>query len=167
MAQLIMQEEASDPTTPGSGKWSLYPKANGLYVIDDAGHALSIASPDFLSHSPVITQKGSAVSYTLTLSKYQVIGKRVDWMFRFDFTGAGGSSGSDTRIAVTLPITGFYSLYDMLLSSNSFYDLSDGTFYNNNIVTLNGSGNSFATTPGTVVIASGDSFFGFVSYFLP
>ncbi len=37
MAQLIMQEEASNPSTPGSGKWSLYPKADGLYIIDDAG----------------------------------------------------------------------------------------------------------------------------------
>mgnify|MGYP006921390673 FL=1 len=37
MAQLIMQEEASDPTAPGSGKWSVYPKADGVYIIDDAG----------------------------------------------------------------------------------------------------------------------------------
>lgn len=40
MAQLIMQEEASDPTTPGSGKWTLYPKSTGLYLKDDAGVVL-------------------------------------------------------------------------------------------------------------------------------
>lgn len=40
MAQLIMQEEASAPTTPGSGKWTTYFKANGMYVKDDAGNEI-------------------------------------------------------------------------------------------------------------------------------
>lgn len=37
MAELIMQEEASTPATPATGKWKIYPKADGFYVIDDAG----------------------------------------------------------------------------------------------------------------------------------
>jgi hypothetical protein len=37
MAQLIMQEEASAPSTPASGKWKAYFKSDGLYIIDDAG----------------------------------------------------------------------------------------------------------------------------------
>lgn len=40
MAQLIMQEEASDPTTPGTNKWSVYPKSDGLYIKDDAGNVV-------------------------------------------------------------------------------------------------------------------------------
>jgi len=37
MAKLIMQEEASAPSTPASGKWVIYPKSDGLYIKDDAG----------------------------------------------------------------------------------------------------------------------------------
>lgn len=37
MAELIMQEEAGAPATPSSGKWKAYFKADGLYIIDDAG----------------------------------------------------------------------------------------------------------------------------------
>jgi len=37
MAELIMQEEASTPSTPSSGKWKAYFKSDGLYIIDDAG----------------------------------------------------------------------------------------------------------------------------------
>jgi hypothetical protein len=34
---LTLAEQASDPTTPASGKWRLYTKSGGLYIIDDAG----------------------------------------------------------------------------------------------------------------------------------
>jgi hypothetical protein len=37
MAELIMQEESSTPSTPSSGKWKIYPKASGLYLLDDLG----------------------------------------------------------------------------------------------------------------------------------
>lgn len=37
MAELIMQEEASTPSTPASGKWKAYFKSDGLYIIDDIG----------------------------------------------------------------------------------------------------------------------------------
>ena len=40
MAELIMQEEASAPSTPASGKWKVYFKNDGLYIIDDAGNEL-------------------------------------------------------------------------------------------------------------------------------
>lgn len=38
MAELIMQEEASTPSTPSSGKWKAYFKSDGLYILDDAGN---------------------------------------------------------------------------------------------------------------------------------
>ena len=40
MAELIMQEEASAPSTPASGKWVAYFKSDGLYIKDDAGTEL-------------------------------------------------------------------------------------------------------------------------------
>ena len=33
----LMDELASDPATPPSGTWRVYPKSGGLYLIDDAG----------------------------------------------------------------------------------------------------------------------------------
>lgn len=38
MAKLTMQEEASAPSTPGSGKWVTYFKSDGLFIKDDAGN---------------------------------------------------------------------------------------------------------------------------------
>lgn len=38
MAKITLQEEASAPSTPGTGKWHLYLKADGLYIKDDAGN---------------------------------------------------------------------------------------------------------------------------------
>lgn len=31
-------EQASTPSTPSSGYWKLYPKADGLHLLDDAGN---------------------------------------------------------------------------------------------------------------------------------
>ena len=38
MSKLTMQEEASAPSTPGSGKWVTYFKSDGLFIKDDAGN---------------------------------------------------------------------------------------------------------------------------------
>jgi hypothetical protein len=35
---LLFDEQASAPTTPGTGLWRLYLKSDGLYIIDDAGN---------------------------------------------------------------------------------------------------------------------------------
>lgn len=34
---VTMAEQASDVATPGAGLWRIYPKSDGLYLIDDAG----------------------------------------------------------------------------------------------------------------------------------
>jgi len=34
---LTLVEQAGDPSTPAAGKWRLFTKAGGLYIIDDAG----------------------------------------------------------------------------------------------------------------------------------
>lgn len=37
MGKITVQEESATPSTPSTGKWRLYFKSDGLYVIDDAG----------------------------------------------------------------------------------------------------------------------------------
>lgn len=70
MAQLIMQEEASNPTVPGSGKWSLYPKADGLYIIDDAGN---VAGPIGAGSNKGYIQENSAKLLYVGTQAYSVL----------------------------------------------------------------------------------------------
>ena len=37
MGKVTLQEESAMPSTPATGKWRLYFKSDGLYIIDDAG----------------------------------------------------------------------------------------------------------------------------------
>ncbi len=37
MAELVMTEESSTPSTPAANKWKVYFKSDGIYIIDDAG----------------------------------------------------------------------------------------------------------------------------------
>lgn len=37
MSKILLQEEAGTPSTPGSGKWAVYFKSDGIYIIDDTG----------------------------------------------------------------------------------------------------------------------------------
>lgn len=41
---ILLNEQASAPTTPDSGKWRVYAKSDGLYIIDDAGTETRISS---------------------------------------------------------------------------------------------------------------------------
>jgi len=72
MAELIMQEEASAPSTPGSGKWKLYFKADGLYFIDDTGaeigRVISATSTETLTNkriTPRVTSEASSATPTI------------------------------------------------------------------------------------------------------
>lgn len=37
MAEITMLEEGAKPSTPATGKWKLYFKSGGIYIVDDAG----------------------------------------------------------------------------------------------------------------------------------
>jgi hypothetical protein len=37
-------EQASAPDTPGTGKWKIYPKADGWYTVDDGGNEYALMS---------------------------------------------------------------------------------------------------------------------------
>lgn len=62
MAKLIMQEEASAPSTPASGKWVAYFKASGLYVKDDADNEYGPLD----SSNVLLTTGGTSTAYTIT-----------------------------------------------------------------------------------------------------
>lgn len=57
ITSLLFSEQASAPTTPATGKWRLYLKSDGLYVVDDAG----------TETGPFAASAGSAV-FTLPLT---------------------------------------------------------------------------------------------------
>lgn len=62
MAELIMQEEASAPITPTSGKWKAYFKASGLYIKDDAGNEYGPLD----SNNVLLTTGGTSTAFTIT-----------------------------------------------------------------------------------------------------
>lgn len=62
MAELMMQEEASTPSTPSSGKWVAYFKASGLYVKDDVGNEYGPLD----SSNVLLTTGGTSTAYTIT-----------------------------------------------------------------------------------------------------
>lgn len=64
ISSLLFDEQASDPATPAAGKWRLYLKAAGLYIVDDAG-VVSGPSADLAAHLADATDAhdASAVSY--------------------------------------------------------------------------------------------------------
>lgn len=68
-------EQASDPSTPASGKWKLYFKSGGLYLIDDAGTVTGPLMPgagDMVSKL-VSAEVSVSSATTLTLGRMHVI----------------------------------------------------------------------------------------------
>lgn len=63
MAELIMTEEGSTPSTPGTNKWKAYFKSNGMYIVDDTGAELGpfVAGSTFGPTIAALTAKASLV----------------------------------------------------------------------------------------------------------
>ena len=59
MAQLIMQQESSDPSSPSSGKWTLYFKSGGIYLKNSSGTVIGPLAELPLTDSSAII-KGSS-----------------------------------------------------------------------------------------------------------
>lgn len=104
MAEIIMTEEGSTPSTPSSGKWKAYFKADGLYVLDDAGLEIgpmgplsdyiitpsvasnnltlaikNIAAADPSSSRPLVFRVGNTI-YTLAASASFTKNAGTNWM---------------------------------------------------------------------------------------
>lgn len=71
MAELIMQEEASAPSTPSSGKWKAYFKSDGLYIKDDTGNEIGPLGDNKKNLLPnggmVVQQRGAGPFTSVTL----------------------------------------------------------------------------------------------------
>jgi hypothetical protein len=69
-------EQGSDPSTPASGKWKVYLKADGLYIIDDAGVITGPmiskggTFPNFTRASVVVGVANPTADYTARTSVY-------------------------------------------------------------------------------------------------
>lgn len=60
---LNLSEQASTPTTPAAGTWELYPKADGFYVLNDAGNETQLGGS-----TPAVTNINTQTGTTYTLA---------------------------------------------------------------------------------------------------
>lgn len=67
---VLFAEQGSDPSTPASGFWRLYPKSDGFYMIDDAGNVSGPFAEDAgagtFNPLPALTNFGTAFSSSST-----------------------------------------------------------------------------------------------------
>lgn len=60
---LNLSEQVSTPTTPAAGTWEIYPKADGFYVLNDAGNETQLGGS-----TPAATNVNAQVGTTYTLA---------------------------------------------------------------------------------------------------
>jgi len=138
-------------------------------TITNAGYSKSqtpLNFPIWFPFTPIVAQGSSTnISKTVTSSSYSISGRIVLWQYSLNMTGTGQGSN---RITVTLPITGTYTSYDLLLSSCQLYDASTNTSAYGNAL-FNGAGNVVLFSPEVgvtpaITIASGDLITGSIQY---
>ena len=101
IASLLLDEQASDPATPAAGFWRVYAKADGLYIIDDAGAVTGpFGAADLAAHLADASDAhdASAVSYDNTTSGLAAtdVQAAVD-----EVAASGGGSGTAQAAKVT------------------------------------------------------------------
>jgi hypothetical protein len=100
MAQLIMQEEGSTPSTPASNKWSTFYKSDGLYILDDAGNTFGPFN-DF--KTTVFTTGGTSTAYTITTIGAPALATNESFRVKFNATaGATPTLNRDGKGAKSL-----------------------------------------------------------------
>lgn len=140
MAKLTMQEEASAPSTPTSGKWVAYFKAEGLFIKDDAGNEIGPLD----ASNVLLTTGGSSTAYTITTTPAAALTTGETFRIKFHTTaGATPTLNRDSKGAKSL------KYYDssgakqactsaQIIANMIFTVLYDGTDY----VLLGGGGGS-------------------------
>jgi hypothetical protein len=104
MAELTMQEEGSTPSTPSAGKWKIYPKSDGLYLLDDAGLEIGpFVKGGSGTYTPTLTNGANVAASTPYACQYMRVGNMVMVSGILDVDPTAGS-GTATRIDVSLPI---------------------------------------------------------------
>lgn len=148
MSQLILSQESSDPTAPGSGKWELYFKSTGLYARNNAG---TVIGPfDFSTDATELTLSSDAITVTQSSHKLQPQSGTADNLSTISGTSAGqrgvlycSDFGTDTitikhNVGNILCIGGV----DIALSNGCIFWYSNGTK-----VFVSGDGNTDAFSP--------------------
>jgi hypothetical protein len=105
MAELIMQEESSTPSTPSSGKWKIYPKASGLYLLDDLGVEIGPMFPRD-GWIPVYDTWTYASATTINVPTNATLLYQKGWGIRFKQGGAYKYAYIVTVAATLLTVTG-------------------------------------------------------------
>lgn len=107
MSQIILTEQASAPSTPGSGKASLYiTTAPELRLKDDAGNVITIPQVLNGSWTPTIAGDSTAGSqtYTTRVGRYTKVGTLVQASF-FVVINAKDGATAGSIIITGLPFT--------------------------------------------------------------
>jgi hypothetical protein len=105
MAELQMQEESSTPATPSSGKWKIYPKASGLYLLDDLGVEIGPMVPRD-GWIPVYDSWTYASATTINVPTDATLLYQKGWGIRFKQGGAFKYMYMITVAATLLTVTG-------------------------------------------------------------
>lgn len=119
MAQLIMQEEASDPTTPGTNKWSVYPKSDGLYIKDDAGNVIGPLGSGGSTNSVITPTTTNVTAAVNTRYFADISGLTADR----NFVLPAGTAGDEIELNIT---TGD-DTYELVVIGNTGISINGGT----------------------------------------
>lgn len=157
-----MQEEAGTPTTPASGKWKIYFKADGFYFLDDTGLAIgpfTIAGAN--PNATELTINTDAITVTQRSHKLQPQSGTADNLSTINGTVAGQSGvlyvsdfGTDT-ITIKHNVGNILCVgdTDILLSNGCVFWYSNGT----KIFMSGGGGGSSAPFIDSTAIIKGSS----------
>jgi hypothetical protein len=102
MSKITMQEEVATPSTPSSGKWSVYFKSGGLYIVDDAGNETKVSAEDV----GLLTTGGTSTAYTI--STPDALALTVGEIFRIKFHTTAGATPTLERDGLTAKSLKYY-----------------------------------------------------------
>jgi len=108
MSKITLAEEGSTPSTPATGKWKLYTKSDGLYLLDDAGTETAFAAQGHDqtaalysgTYTPTLYNTTNVAASTAYTCQYIRVGSvvTVSGKVSIDTTTTG-----DTQLGISLP----------------------------------------------------------------
>lgn len=105
MAELIMTEEASTPSTPSSNKWKFYFKSDGIYYLDDTGAEIGPITTPVITWNP--TPTNLTIGNGVVTGRYARAGKIVVIQYRLTL---GTTSSVSGNVSFPLPVASAGSL---------------------------------------------------------
>ncbi len=92
-AAKIVLEEGTVPTTPAANKWAVYTKADGLYVVDDAGTETGPMGSGSSGGGSNLAVAAKTANYTATSSDYLLLVDATAGAVTITLPAASSSSG--------------------------------------------------------------------------